>query len=123
MGASLLALAKSIYYKSFTDRSERVIFQHSICFFLQFQNVNQLKGKSNAMSIESHPVKMKFVTTLPYIKASFGSVSAIINEGLLEVLENKETLAKYQREQGNMSLFLGSRGTKLNKLEDKNILI
>ena len=39
------------------------------------------------------------------------------------VLGNKGTLAKYQREQGNMSLFLGKRGTKLYKLEDENILI
>ena len=39
------------------------------------------------------------------------------------VLGKKGTLAKYRREQGNMSLFLGNRGTKLYKLEDQNILI
>ena len=43
------------------------------------------------------------------------------SEGLPGVLGNKRTLAKYRREQGNMSLFLGNRGTKLYKLEDENI--
>ena len=32
------------------------------------------------------------------------------------------TLAKYRREQGNMSLFLGKRGTKLYKSEDENMV-
>ena len=41
-------------------------------------------------------------------------------KGLPGVLGNKETLAKYRREQGNMNPFLGSRGTKLYKLEDEN---
>ena len=31
-------------------------------------------------------------------------------------------MAKYQREQGNMSLFIGNRGTKLYKLEDENMV-
>ena len=39
----------------------------TIVCFLQFQNVNKLKGKTNATSTESHPVKMKFGTTLPDI--------------------------------------------------------
>ena len=43
-------------------------------------------------------------------------------EGLQGVWGNKRTLAKYQREQGNMSLFLGNRGTKLYKLEDENMV-
>ena len=34
-------------------------------------------------------------------------------EGLPGVLGNKGTLAKYRREQGNMSLFSGNRETKL----------
>ena len=34
-------------------------------------------------------------------------------EGLPGVLGNKGTLAKYPREQGDMSLFLGKRGTNL----------
>ena len=42
-------------------------------------------------------------------------------EGLPGVLGNKGTLAKYRREQGNVSVFLGNRGTKLYKLEDENI--
>ena len=55
------------WYKPFPDRSQKVIFQHSICLTcLRFQNVNQLKGKTNARLKESHPVKMKLVTTLPY---------------------------------------------------------
>ena len=44
------------------------------------------------------------------------------NEGLPGVLGNKATLAKYRREQGEMSLFLGNRGTKLYKLEEENIV-
>ena len=44
-----------------------------------------------------------------------------IVEGFPGVLGNKGTLAKYRREQGNMSVFLGNRGTKLYKLEDENI--
>ena len=44
-------------------------------------------------------------------------------EGLPGVLGNKGILAKYRREQGNMSLFSGNRETKLYKLEDENILI
>ena len=44
-------------------------------------------------------------------------------EGLPGVWGKKGTLAKYRREKGNMSLFLGNRGTKLYKLEDENILI
>ena len=42
-------------------------------------------------------------------------------EGLLGFLGNKGTLAKYRREQGNMSAFLGNSGTKLYKLKDENI--
>ena len=42
--------------------------------------------------------------------------------GLPGVLGNKGTLAKYSREQGNMSLFLGNWGTKLYKLEEENIV-
>ena len=38
---------------------------------------------------------------------------SVIVKGLLGVSGNKETLAKYRREQGNMSLYLGNRGTKL----------
>ena len=34
-------------------------------------------------------------------------------EDLPGVLGNRRTLTKYRREQGNMSLFLGNRGTKL----------
>ena len=30
-------------------------------------------------------------------------------------------MAKYRREQGNMSVFLGNRGTKLYKLKDEKI--
>ena len=45
-----------------------------------------------------------------------------IDEGLPGVWGNKGTLAKYRREQGNMSLFLGNRGTKLYKLEEENIV-
>ena len=41
-------------------------------------------------------------------------------EGLPGVLGNKGTLAKYRRQQGNMNLFLGNRGTKLYKLGDEN---
>ena len=41
-------------------------------------------------------------------------------KGLPGVWGNKETLAKYRREQGNMNPFIGSRGTKLYKLEDEN---
>lgn len=48
----------------FSNRSQKVIVQHSICLFLQFQNVNQLKGKTNTRLMESYPVKMKLVTTL-----------------------------------------------------------
>ena len=48
--------------------------------------------------------------------------SLVIYEPLPGVLGNKGTLAKYPREQGNMSLFLGNRGTKLYKLEDENIV-
>ena len=44
------------------------------------------------------------------------------HEGLPGVLGNKGTLAKYRREQGNISLFLGNRGTKLYKLEDENMV-
>ena len=47
--------------------------------------------------------------------------SNIIIEGLPGILGNKGTLAKYRRKQGNMSVFLGNRGTKLYKLEDENI--
>ena len=36
-----------------------------------------------------------------------------IIEGLPRVLGNNGTLAKYAREEGNMSLFLVNRGTKL----------
>jgi len=36
-------------------------------------------------------------------------------EGLPGVLGNKGTLGKYCREQGNINLFLGKRGTKLCK--------
>ena len=43
---------------------QKVIFQHSICLFRRFQNVNQLKDWTNAMLIELHSVKMKFVTTI-----------------------------------------------------------
>ena len=50
------------------------------------------------------------------------AVSVVIYEGLPGVWGNKGTLAKYPREQGNISLFLGNRGTKLNKLEDENIV-
>ena len=50
------------------------------------------------------------------------SHACIIYEGLSGVLGNKGTLAKYPREQGNMKLFLGNRGTKLYKLEDENIV-
>ena len=46
----------------------------------------------------------------------------IFHEGLPGVLGNKVALAKYRRQQGNMSLFLGNRGTKLYKLEDENIV-
>ena len=42
-------------------------------------------------------------------------------EGLPGVLGNKGTLPKYRGEQGNVSIFLGNRGTKLYKLEDENI--
>ena len=41
-------------------------------------------------------------------------------KGLPGVLGNKGTLAKCRRQQGNMNPFLGSRGTKLYKLEDEN---
>jgi len=34
-------------------------------------------------------------------------------EGLPGVLGNKGILAKYRKEQGNMDLFLGGRGSKL----------
>lgn len=43
-------------------------------------------------------------------------------EGLPGVLLNKGALAKYRRVQGNMNLYSGSRGTKLYKLEDENIV-
>ena len=46
----------------------------------------------------------------------------VVSEGLPGVWGNKGTLAKDQREQGNMSLFLGNRGTKRYKLTE-NILI
>ena len=48
--------------------------------------------------------------------------SLVIYEPLPGVWGNKGTLAKYPREQGNMSLFLGNRRTKLYKLEDENIV-
>ena len=46
------------------------------------------------------------------------------DEDLTGVLGNKVTLAlaKYQREQANMSLVLGNRGTELYKLGDENIV-
>ena len=43
-------------------------------------------------------------------------------EGLPGVLGNMGTLAKYPREQGNMSLFWGNRGTKLYKIEEEKIV-
>ena len=43
-------------------------------------------------------------------------------EGLPGVLGKKGTLAKYPREQENMSLILGNTGTKLYKLEEENIV-
>ena len=49
-------------------------------------------------------------------------LKCVASEGLSGVLGNKGTLAKYPREQGNMSLFLGNRGTKLYKVEDENIV-
>ena len=37
----------------FSNRFQKVIFERSICLFLRFQNVNNnLKGKTNTMSIE-----------------------------------------------------------------------
>ena len=45
-----------------------------------------------------------------------------IDEGLPGILGNKGTLTKYRRDQGNMSLFLGNRGTKLYKLDDEKIV-
>ena len=48
--------------------------------------------------------------------------STEIIEGLPGVLGNKGTLAKYPREQGYMSLYLGNWGTKLYKLEEGNIV-
>ena len=45
----------------------------------------------------------------------------LIDEGLPGVLGNKGTLAKYRREQGNISQFLGT-GTKFEKLQYENIL-
>ena len=44
-----------------------------------------------------------------------------IKEGLPGVWENKGTLAKYQREQGNMSLLLGNRGTKHFDIRNKEL--
>ena len=44
------------------------IFQHSICLFLRCQNVNQIKGKTNARLLLL--VKMKLVTTLPDTRLS-----------------------------------------------------
>lgn len=43
-------------------------------------------------------------------------------EGLPGICGDKGTLAKYWREEGNMSLFLGNRGTQLYKLESENKL-
>ena len=43
-------------------------------------------------------------------------------ESLTGALGNKRTLAKYRREQGNMSLFLGNGGKKLYKLEDETMV-
>ena len=47
---------------------------------------------------------------------------ATYSGGLPGVLGNKGKLAKYPREQGNMSLFFGNRKTKLYKLEEENIV-
>ena len=54
---------------------------------------------------------------IPFVPRMLQSVGT---EGLPGVLGNKGTLAKYRREQGNMSLLLGKRGTKFYKLEDEN---
>ena len=43
-------------------------------------------------------------------------------ESLPGILGSEGTLAKYRREQGNIGLFLGKRGTKLYKLEDENMV-
>ena len=45
----------------FSELSQKGNF---LCF-LRFQNVDQIKRKTNTKLIESHPVKMKFVTKLP----------------------------------------------------------
>lgn len=44
------------------------------------------------------------------------------SEGLPLVWGNNGTLAKYRREQGNVSLFLGDRETELYKLEKENMV-
>ena len=42
--------------------------------------------------------------------------------GLPGALGNKGTLAKYRREQGNMTLLFRNRGAKLYKLVDENMV-
>ena len=50
------------------------------------------------------------------------TASANMNEGLRGVLGNKGTLAKYRREQGNISQFLGTGEKNFEKLQYENIL-
>ena len=46
----------------------------------------------------------------------------LISEGLPGLLGNKGTLAKYRREQGNISQFLGTGEQNVEKLQYENIL-
>ena len=51
-----------------------------------------------------------------------GQFTQAIFEGLPGVLGNKGTLAKYRREQGNISQFLGTGEQNFEKLQYENIL-
>ena len=64
-------------------------------------------------------------TALPIEDESLFTIYAHphIKEGLPGVLGNKGTLAKYRREQGNISQFLGTGEQNSKKLQYENIRI
>ena len=52
----------------------------------------------------------------------YKTVTPVSSEGLPGVLGNKGTLAKYRREQGNISQFWGTGEQNFEKLQYENIL-
>ena len=88
-------------------------FLNDLCYYVN-KNLS-------VKSLSSTWISSVFITICWLEIVQFVANLAMITEGLPGVLGNKETLAKYRREQGNMSLILGNRGTKLYKLEDENI--